>query len=104
MAIGQAAAPPATIEVPKDCTVLIVGGPQTAIPQPAVDASRPMWKRRTRALHAGQRAPDRPFRSRRENPELASVLAGWGVTVNKDLVLDLSGVGQIFGFGPKCRW
>ena len=35
------------------------------------------------------------------NDELAAVLAGWGVTVNKDLALDLGGLGQIFGFGPE---
>jgi ABC-type uncharacterized transport system involved in gliding motility auxiliary subunit len=36
-----------------------------------------------------------------ENPELLKVLDDWGVTVNKDLAIDLSGVGQIFGFGPE---
>ena len=30
-----------------------------------------------------------------------ALLASWGVTVNKDLVLDISGVGQIFGLGPE---
>ncbi len=29
------------------------------------------------------------------------MLEDWGVTVNKDLVLDLSGVGQIFSLGPE---
>ena len=29
------------------------------------------------------------------------MLEGWGVTVNKDLVLDMSGVGQLFGLGPE---
>ena len=32
------------------------------------------------------------------------VLAGWGVTLDKDLVLDTSGVGQLFGLGPEFRW
>ncbi len=32
---------------------------------------------------------------------LIGVLAGWGVTIDKDLVLDTSGVGQIFGLGPE---
>jgi len=36
-----------------------------------------------------------------ENPDLTNVLAGWGVTVDKDLVLDGSGIGQLFGFGPE---
>jgi ABC-type uncharacterized transport system involved in gliding motility auxiliary subunit len=32
-----------------------------------------------------------------ENAALAKMVEGWGVTLNKDLVLDTSGVGQIFG-------
>ena len=36
-----------------------------------------------------------------ENPDLVKLLADWGVTVNKDLVLDLSGIGGIFGLGPE---
>jgi ABC-type uncharacterized transport system involved in gliding motility auxiliary subunit len=35
------------------------------------------------------------------NPELAKLLAGWGVTVNNDLALDTSGIGQIFQLGPE---
>ena len=31
-------------------------------------------------------------------PLSAALLASWGVTMNKDLVLDMSGIGQIFGF------
>ena len=29
------------------------------------------------------------------------MLQGWGVTVDKDLILDLSPIGQIFGLGPQ---
>jgi len=29
------------------------------------------------------------------------LLASWGVTLNKDLALDTSGIGQIFGLGPE---
>src|SRR5262249_36556646 len=36
-----------------------------------------------------------------ENATFAKVLEDWGVTLNKDLVLDTSGVGQIFGMGPE---
>jgi ABC-type uncharacterized transport system involved in gliding motility auxiliary subunit len=36
-----------------------------------------------------------------ENAALVATLTGWGVTVNKDLVLDSSGIGQLFGFGPE---
>jgi len=36
-----------------------------------------------------------------ENAAFTKVLADWGVTVNKDLVLDLSGMGQLFGLPPE---
>ena len=42
-------------------------------------------------------APNRPPRT----PTWCKLLADWGVTVNKDLVLDLSGIGGIFGLGPE---
>ena len=46
-------------------------------------------------LRLGRSEPAAP------NPDLEKVLEDWGVTVNKDLVLDLSGVGQIFSLGPE---
>jgi len=36
-----------------------------------------------------------------ENPDLEKLLDDWGVTPNKDLALDLSGVGRLFGVGPE---
>ena len=36
-----------------------------------------------------------------ENPELVALLTEWGVTPQKDLVLDLSGIGNMFGAGPE---
>ena len=36
-----------------------------------------------------------------DNADLVKVLDDWGATVNKDLVLDLSGLGQLFGLGPE---
>jgi ABC-type uncharacterized transport system involved in gliding motility auxiliary subunit len=101
MAIGQAA-PVGNVEVPKDCTVLVAGGPSTAYPQPVANALKTYVENGGRALIM----LDNVLRIGRSEPaseqtDLSAVLAGWGVTVNKDLVLDLSGVGQIFGFGPE---
>jgi ABC-type uncharacterized transport system involved in gliding motility auxiliary subunit len=36
-----------------------------------------------------------------DNDALTSLLQSWGVTIDKDLILDLSPVGQIFGLGPQ---
>jgi len=99
--IGQAA-PSGPVEVPKDCTVLVSGGPTEDYPAPVVAAIKNYVEDGGRAffmfdnvLRIGRSEPAAA------NDELAKVLAGWGVTVNKDLVLDLSGLGQIFGFGPE---
>lgn len=101
VAIGQAA-PAGNVEVPKDCTVLVSGGPQAAYPPPVAQAVKSYVEGGGRALFMldnvlkiGRSEPAA------ENTDLANVLSGWGVTVNKDLVLDLSGIGQLFGFGPE---
>ena len=48
---------------------------------------------------------DPPLKLGREDysgsPALAAVIQTWGVTLDKDLALDTSGVGQIFGLGPE---
>jgi ABC-type uncharacterized transport system involved in gliding motility auxiliary subunit len=101
MAIGQAA-PAAPVEVPKDCTVLVVGGPQESYPPTVAGAIRNYVENGGSAVimldnvvRLGRQEPAA------ENPDLTNVLAGWGVTVDKDLVLDGSGIGQLFGFGPE---
>jgi hypothetical protein len=101
MAIGQAVAAGA-VEVPKDCSVIVVGGPQESYPPPVADAIGKYVENGGSAvvmldnvLRLGRQEPAA------ENPDLANVLAGWGVTVDKDLVLDGSGIGQLFGFGPE---
>ncbi|MBK5291576.1 MAG: GldG family protein [Acidobacteriia bacterium] len=84
-------------DVPSTCTVLLVGGPRFDYLQPAVDAIQ-------RYVGAGGRALimlDPPVKLGKEevgqNAALAKLLQDWGVTVNNDLVLDTSGIGQIFG-------
>jgi ABC-type uncharacterized transport system involved in gliding motility auxiliary subunit len=101
VAVGQAPVAGAT-EVPKDCTVLIVGGPQLDYTAAAVDAIRNYEENGGRELIM----LDNVLRlgkddAAAENAGLTKVLADWGVTVNKDLVLDLSGMGQLFGLPPE---
>ena len=101
VAVGQAPAAGVT-EVPKDCTVLIVGGPQLDYTAAAVDALKGYEEGGGRELIM----LDNVIRLGRdeaaaENAAFTKVLADWGVTVNKDLVLDLSGMGQLFGLPPE---
>jgi ABC-type uncharacterized transport system involved in gliding motility auxiliary subunit len=85
-------------EVPADCTILMVGGPRFDYVQPVVDAIKKYVEGGGRALIL----VDPPLQLGKEpyspNEALLTLLSGWGVTANKDLVLDTSGVGQIFGF------
>jgi ABC-type uncharacterized transport system involved in gliding motility auxiliary subunit len=101
--VGQAPANAQAFEIPKDATVLVVGGPQLAYTQMVVDAIK-------KYVDGGGRVVfmlDDPLRIARDSqttdsPELLKLLGDWGVTPQKDLVLDLSGVGQsLFGTGPE---
>ena len=88
-------------EVPNDCTVLVIGGPSGDYQQPEVDAI-------TKYVESGGRALvmlDPPLKVGRsqiaENDALTNVLQSWGVTVDKDLILDLNPIGQLAGLGPQ---
>lgn len=84
-------------EVPKDCTVLLIGGPRFDYVQPVVSGIKTYVEGGGRALimlDAPLSAGKEPIA---ENTLLTTQLGEWGVTVNKDLALDTSGVGQIFG-------
>ena len=84
-------------EVPKDCTVLVVGGPRYDYQQPAVTAIKTYVESGGRALLL----LDPPARFGRdetsENAALVDLLGSWCVTISKDLILDTSGIGQLFG-------
>lgn len=88
-------------EIPNTCTVLVVGGPKHDYIQPEVDAIKNYVENGGRALIM----LDPPLKIARmdidENKALSDVLTSWGVTPVKDLALDASGVGQIFGLGAE---
>jgi ABC-type uncharacterized transport system involved in gliding motility auxiliary subunit len=88
-------------EVPADCTVLVVGGPSGDYQQPEVDAIKKFVEDGGRALLM----LDPPLKMGRseiaDNDALAAVLQGWGVTLDKDLILDLNPIGQLAGLGPQ---
>ena len=84
-------------EIPKDCTVVIVAGPRFDYPAPVVAALKTSVESGGRVLFL----LDPPFRFGKEpiadNQALIDLLSGWGVVPGKDLVLDTSGIGQMFG-------
>ena len=88
-------------EVPKDCTILIVGGPRIAYPQPVVDAIKTYVENGGKALIMLDPSIKLGKDDTEENTALDAVLESWGVTLDKNLALDTSGIGRVFGLGPE---
>jgi ABC-type uncharacterized transport system involved in gliding motility auxiliary subunit len=88
-------------EIPSDCTVLVVAGPTGDYQQPQVDAIKKFIEDGGRALFM----LDPPLKIGRseiaDNDALSGLLASWGVTPQKDLILDMNPIGQLAGLGPQ---
>jgi ABC-type uncharacterized transport system involved in gliding motility auxiliary subunit len=88
-------------EVSNECTTLVVAGPKRNYEQPEVDAIKQYIENGGRALFM----VDPPLKMGRseiaDNDALATLLQGWGVTLDKDLILDLNPIGQMAGLGPQ---
>jgi len=88
-------------EIPSDCTVLVVAGPSGDYQLPEVDAIKKFVEDGGRAFFM----LDPPLKIGRsevaDNDALTSVLQSWGVTVDKDLILDMNPIGQLAGLGPQ---
>jgi ABC-type uncharacterized transport system involved in gliding motility auxiliary subunit len=80
------------MEIPADCTLLVVAGPQNEYLPPEVAAIRKYIDDGGRALFlldAGVKLPN-----------LTKLLVDWNVTVRNDLVIDMNPVARIFGTSP----
>jgi ABC-type uncharacterized transport system involved in gliding motility auxiliary subunit len=88
-------------QVPPECTVIVLGGPESDYLQPEADAIKNYVEDGGRALVL----LDPPLKMGRieiaDNDALSNVLEGWGVTPEKNLILDLNPIGQIAGLGPQ---
>jgi ABC-type uncharacterized transport system involved in gliding motility auxiliary subunit len=88
-------------EVPSSCTTLVVAGPTRNYQSPEVDAIKAFVEDGGRALVM----LDPPLKLGRsetaDNDALTNLLQGWGVTMSRDLILDLNPIGQLAGLGPQ---
>jgi len=88
-------------EVPNTCTTLVVGGPTRNYEQPEVDAIKKYVENGGRALFM----LDPPLKIGRSdiapNDALTSLLGGWGVSLDKDLIIDMNPLGQVVGLGHE---
>ena len=88
-------------EVPAECTTLVAAGPTRNYEPPEVDAIKQYVEGGGRTLLM----LDAPLKAGRlniaDNDALAALLQSWGVTLDKDLILDLNPIGQMVGLGPQ---
>jgi ABC-type uncharacterized transport system involved in gliding motility auxiliary subunit len=80
------------MEIPSDCTMVIVAGPKNDYLPQEVDTIRKYVTGGGRAMFMLDPGVDLP--------ELSKLLAGWNVTVRNDLVIDENPVAQLFGTEP----
>jgi ABC-type uncharacterized transport system involved in gliding motility auxiliary subunit len=78
-------------EIPSDCTLLIIAGPDTDYLEQEIEILRNYIESGGRALF---------LLDHEKSPRLVELAASWGVRVNNDVVIDMSGIGQLFGGGP----
>jgi ABC-type uncharacterized transport system involved in gliding motility auxiliary subunit len=88
-------------EVPNDCTTLVVAGPTRNYEQPEVDAIKKYVEDGGRALFMLDPPLKLGHSEIADNDALTNLLESWGVTMQKDLILDLNPIGQIAGVGPQ---
>ncbi len=88
-------------EVPADCTTVVIAGPIHDYLQPQVDAIKSYVENGGRAFFM----LDPPVQFGRSqvatNDALTNLLRSWGVTLDKDMILDLNPMGQLAGLGPQ---
>jgi len=78
--------------VPADCSVLVMGGPRSELIELEIQAIRKYVEGGGRAMFLLD-PPTKGVKS----AALVKLLGDWGVKANNDLVVDLSGIGQLFG-------
>jgi len=87
-------------EIPAECTVVVVAGPQSDYVQPEVDAIKKFVEQGGRAMFLLD-PPLKIGRATAENDALTNALQDWGVTADKDVLLDPNPVGQLMGVSAE---
>ena len=85
-------------EVPTDASVLVIAGPRTDFLANEIEMLKAYLKRGGKVLFM----LDPPARA--DSPEITSLvtlLKDWGIDVGRNVVVDVSGLGQLFGAGAE---
>ncbi len=83
------------IKLPEDATAIIVAGPRRDYLPAEIDALRSFTK------SAGKMVFLLDPQSQGEKPNLESFMSELGAILGNNVVIDVSGVGQLFGYGPE---
>lgn len=83
------------IELPEDATVLVIAGPERDYLPAEIDAFRNFLS------SAGKIVFLLDPTNQGEKPNLDSFMSELGVVMGDNVVIDVSGVGQLFGYGPE---
>jgi ABC-type uncharacterized transport system involved in gliding motility auxiliary subunit len=78
--------------VPGDCTVLLVGGPEKDLLPETTAAIKDFVKQGGKALVLVEAELKESY------PHLVALLKDWNIEAGRDVVVDVSGMGQLFGF------
>ncbi len=88
-------------QIPAACSIVVAAGPRRDYPAPVVELFRKHVEGGGSAAFLMEPPLSVDQDSVSENAALSAVLAGWGVTLNKDQIFDISGVGSLYGLGPE---
>jgi ABC-type uncharacterized transport system involved in gliding motility auxiliary subunit len=80
--------------VPDDATVVVIAGPQTDFLQPEIDALK-TYVAKGGKVFALLDPPDKPESP--DTPLLLGFLKEWAIDMGRDVVVDASGIGRLFG-------
>lgn len=83
------------IQVPVDATAIVIAGPEHDYLPAEIDALRSFLKEGGKAIFLIDP------QSQGEKPNLVRFMSELGVDMGENVVIDVSGVGQLFGFGPE---
>ena len=85
-------------EVPADATVLIVAGPTNDFLAPEIDMLKAYLSKGGKVFFLLD-PPDKPGAP--DLPNLIALVKEWGINPGTNVVVDVSGVGQMLGTGPE---
>jgi ABC-type uncharacterized transport system involved in gliding motility auxiliary subunit len=80
-------------DVPADATVVVIAGPQTDLLEPEIEALKRFVAKGGKVLAM----LDPPSVDRPDVPNVRAFLKDWAVEFGNDVVVDASGMGQLFG-------